>query len=168
MEWLTMRMVVFENKLGEVAVREMLHPLSYYESKYNVLTVVNKLKNPYHVKRIRAYYKSVPISERKYQSRVLKGTNTDEFIEKVEYLGFETIKGILEEDGKEIVDVIFICKGNCQLVAHVGLTKMWVFRNDYLGFDLLSEKEKRKLMPILLDYISTETIDRITSRGEKC
>lgn len=158
-----MRMIVIENKLGEVAVREMVHPLSYYECKYNVLTVVNKLRNPYHVKRIRAYYKSVPISERKYQSRLVKEIKMDEFIEKVEFLGYETIKGFLEEDGKEIIDVIFICKkGNP--IAHVGLTKMWVFRNDYLGFDLLSDKEQRKLMPILLDYIATETIDRLTNK----
>lgn len=155
-----MRMVVIENKLGEVAVREMLHPLSYYEAKYNVLTVVNKLRNPYHVKRIRAYYKSIPISERKYQSRLITGTNTDEFIEKVEYLGYETIKGILEEENKEIVEVIFICKNPNKPVAHVGLSKMWVFRNDYEEFELLSDKDQRKLMLILLDYIATEPIDR--------
>lgn len=155
-----MRMVVIENKLGEVVVREMLHPLCYYEGKYNVLTVVNKLRNPYHVKRIRAYYKSIPISERKYQSRVNKGTNTDEFIEKVELLGYEAIKGILEEENKEIVEVIFICKNPNKPVAHVGLSKMWIFRNDYLEFDLLSDKAQRKLMPILLAYIATETNER--------
>ena len=62
----------------------------------------------------------------------------------------------LEEEGKEMVDVLFICKDN-KPVANVGLDKMYVFRNDYLAFEELTEVEKRKLMPLLLKYIMTET-----------
>ena len=53
-----MRLVVIENKNGSVSCLQMRQPISYYNSKYKVLTVVNKEWNPYYVKRIKAYYKN--------------------------------------------------------------------------------------------------------------
>lgn len=98
------------------------------------------------------------MSERKYLSRLIEGDMITKavFIAEVEGLGYEVIEGFLEEEGKEMVDVLFICKDN-KPVANVGLDKMYVFRNDYLAFEELTEVEKRKLMPLLLKYIMTET-----------
>ena len=53
-----MRMVVIENRKGEVACLQMRNPLSYYSKKYKVLAVVNKEWNPYHVSKIKEYYKN--------------------------------------------------------------------------------------------------------------
>lgn len=153
-----MRMVVIEYSNGEIACKSMIWDIKYYEERYNILTVVNKLRSPYYVKRIRAYYKGIPMSERKYLSRLIEGDMITKavFIAEVEGLGYEVIEGFLEEEGKEMVDVLFICKDN-KPVANVGLDKMYVFRNDYLAFEELTEVEKRKLMPLLLKYIMTET-----------
>lgn len=53
-----MRLVVIELKKGEVVCLQMKQPISYYSKKYKVLTVVNKEWNPYHVMRIKEYYKN--------------------------------------------------------------------------------------------------------------
>ncbi len=49
---LIMRMVVIEYSNGEVACKSMVWDINYYEERYNILTVVNKLRSPYYVKRI--------------------------------------------------------------------------------------------------------------------
>lgn len=45
-------------------------------------------------------------------------------------------------------------------MAHVGLSKLWVFRNDYLEFELLSE-EQRKLMKLMLEYTVANLITTV-------
>lgn len=52
-----MRIVVVKGKEGEVSCLRVTNSKDYYNKKYDVLTYVNKLWNPYHVKRIKEYYK---------------------------------------------------------------------------------------------------------------
>lgn len=51
-----MRLVVIRTKEG-VAALPMWRPLSYYQEKYSVVTIVNKPHNFYHVSRIKNYFK---------------------------------------------------------------------------------------------------------------
>lgn len=44
-----------------VSCLQMNRPLPYYEELYEVVTVVNKLANPYHIHRIQRYFlKRIP------------------------------------------------------------------------------------------------------------
>lgn len=57
-----MRMVVVKNpnygksESHKVSCLQISLPLSHYLERFEVLTVVNKLANPYHIKRIQTYF----------------------------------------------------------------------------------------------------------------
>lgn len=57
-----MRTVVVKNSAygrGEghkVSCLQMNKPLAYYHKRHQVVAIVNKLANPYHIFRIQAYY----------------------------------------------------------------------------------------------------------------
>lgn len=57
-----MRMVVVKNpsygkgESHKVSCLQMSEPLSHYQERFDVVAVVNKLANPYHIKRIQLYF----------------------------------------------------------------------------------------------------------------
>ena len=88
---------------------------------------------------------------------------TEEFIGKVEEMGYKVSNGWLRVTGKDLKDeyeeLMYIHKGDENRI-HVGLRVKWLVKNDYYGFAALSAKEKDELMKVVFEYIATEPEDR--------